>query len=149
MASTILHPSSDGLQLNSKRNRRAMASTLVAMASPWPNALCSLQTDQDLPAANTWWQWLQQKCIQIVRSRWFEFLAGFMILLWLGQRVCLGVWRGVQKRTCIHAVAACLRNLITIGIEAHVSVTEGTVYNSDFWPGGDPRLWFVVTLPVA
>eukprot|EP00913_Durusdinium_trenchii_P003698 g3422.t1 len=48
---------------------------------------------EDLPAANTWWQWLQQKCIQIVRSRWFEFLAGFVILL----------------------------NLITIGIEAHVS----------------------------
>ncbi|CAK9050558.1 unnamed protein product [Durusdinium trenchii] len=68
---------------------------------------------EDLPAANTWWQWLQQKCIQIVRSRWFEFLAGFVILL----------------------------NLITIGIEAHVSVTEGTVYNSDFWPGGVERIF--------
>ena len=34
-----------------------------------------------------------------------------------------------------------LRNLITIGIEAHLSVKNDTAFDSDFWPGGG-RLFF-------
>ena len=35
-----------------------------------------------------------------------------------------------------------LRNLITIGIEAHLSVKNDTAFDSDFWPGGG-RLFFL------
>lgn len=65
---------------------------------------------------DTWWACAQSIAGEIVSSRWFEFTAGFVILL----------------------------NLITIGIEAHLSVKNDTAFDSDFWPGGVERIFLTL-----
>lgn len=37
-----------------------------------------------------------------------------------------------------------MRNLITIGFEAHLSVTQETPFDSDFWPGGVERIFLAL-----
>ena len=112
---------------------------------------------------NTWLSWAQNGAQQIVRSRWFEFTAGFVILLrpggWInficsmcGFRIqdfpnqlgilgrpsqtmrILILWEDVTSSSVFSRVFP--RNLITIGIEAHLSVRNDTAFDSDFWPGG-------------
>ncbi|CAE6933272.1 CACNA1F [Symbiodinium natans] len=59
---------------------------------------------------------LRQKVTVIVNSSWFEFCAGVVILL----------------------------NLVTIGIEAQLSLRSGETYDDDFWPGGVERIFLVL-----
>lgn len=41
-----------------------------------------------------------------------------------------------RQHVSISANSASIRNLITIGIEAHLSVMTDAAFDSDFWPGG-------------
>eukprot|EP00439_Symbiodinium_sp_Y106_P065345 s720_g10.t1 len=59
---------------------------------------------------------LRAKAAALVQSSWFEFGAGVIILL----------------------------NLVTIGIEAQLSLHSGETYNGSFWPGGVERIFLAI-----
>ncbi|CAJ1401992.1 unnamed protein product [Effrenium voratum] len=59
---------------------------------------------------------IRRRVSSLVKSQWFEFAAGFIIFL----------------------------NLITIGIEAHISVREEVVFHGGFWPAGVERLFLAL-----
>jgi len=111
-----------------KRTTRSMSSNSLlrsrtSLAQDFPQGplrkvVVEVMADDHFQAdeMDTYWARAQSIAGEIVRSRWFEFTAGFVILL----------------------------NLITIGIEAHLSVRNNTAFDSDFWPGGVERIFLTL-----
>ena len=81
--------------------------------------------------SNTCWARGQKAAGRIVKSNWFEFIAGILILLHLGVN-CPTSDYGISVSNC----PCCCRNLISIGIEAELSVTNDLTFYGGFWPGG-------------
>ncbi|OLP87261.1 Voltage-dependent T-type calcium channel subunit alpha-1H [Symbiodinium microadriaticum] len=75
-----------------------------------------LNDSKAAPKELSWLGRLRAKAALIVQSSWFEFGAGVIILL----------------------------NLVTIGIEAQLSLHSGETYNGNFWPGGVERIFLAI-----
>ncbi|CAE7769753.1 CACNA1H [Symbiodinium sp. CCMP2456] len=75
-----------------------------------------LNDSKAAPKELSWLGRLRAKAAGIVQSSWFEFGAGVIILL----------------------------NLVTIGIEAQLSLHSGETYTGNFWPGGVERIFLAI-----
>lgn len=61
-----------------------------------------LADDTEVVEVDTWMAWLRNKAAQLVRSRWFEFAAGFIIAMPLGASLLFE--RGHIPGTCTKSI---------------------------------------------
>ena len=111
---------------NRKETRRSTTSLLRPRAGtaaelsqgPLRKVLMEVMTDnasQEVES-DTCWARVKKAAGDIVKSNWFEFIAGGVILL----------------------------NLISIGIEAELSLTNDLTFYGGFWPGGVERIFLAL-----
>jgi len=110
---------------NRKKNMRSTSSLLRPRADiaaelsqgPLKKVLMEVMTDNaSQEVESDTWARARKAAGHIVKSNWFEWIAGILILL----------------------------NLISIGIEAELSVTNNLTFYGGFWPGGVERIFLAL-----